>query len=211
MSSTAWIPSYQRAYSMISSDKARAAFSIKENRTNCAMLIGRLTRRCQRMLLARRVPWLKPGCELSRSVTAAGITHRNIKKRHGWPCCLFSTQAFAALINDLDTRGLLATTLVMVTTRVWPFAPNQRHCRTRSLAKVFSIVLAVVVARSAAWCTVLRDATGSEPENTPLAVEDSLPALHSTGIDPDKRVIVRRGNRPVRIVYGGKVAKDLLA
>ena len=119
-------------------------------------------------------------------------------------------QAFAALINDLDTRGLLSSTLVMVTTEFGRTPKINGTGGRDHWPKVFSIVLAGGgLKRGTVYGST--DATGSEPENNPLGVEDFACTLYTQlGIDPDKALLAP-GNRPVRIVYGGKPAKDLLA
>jgi hypothetical protein len=55
------------------------------------------------------------------------------------------------------------------------------------------------------------DATGGEPDSDPLVLEDLAATIyHQLGIDPDKRLI-SPGNRPIDIVHGGKVVREVLA
>ena len=55
------------------------------------------------------------------------------------------------------------------------------------------------------------DATGSEPDENPLAVEDfAMTIFHQLGIDGSKK-LMSQGSRPVDIVRGGEVIQDLLA
>ena len=197
---------YQRAYSMISSDKARAAFSINDEPAALRDGYGR-NEAGQRMLLARRL--VEAGVRVVSLSYGGWDHHDNIKNgiANGLPAF---DQAFAALINDLDSRGLLATTLVMVITEFGRTPKINATGGRDHWPKVFSIVLAgggtkrgMVYGSS--------DATASEPENNPLLVEDFACTLYTQlGIDPDK-ALMSPGDRPVRIVYGGKVAKDLLA
>src|SRR5438067_876286 len=103
---------YQRAYAMISSEKARAAFSIKDEPDKLREEYG-LNEAGQRMLLARRL--VEAGVRFV-SLTYGGWDHHdNIKNAVSSQMPKFD-QAFAALIRDLDRRGLLDSTLVMVTT-----------------------------------------------------------------------------------------------
>jgi uncharacterized protein (DUF1501 family) len=75
--------------------------------------------------------------------------------------------------------------------------------------KVFSVVMAgggikkgIVYGSS--------NATASEPENDPLSVADWATTIyHCLGINADKELMAP-GDRPIEIVNGGKVRKDLL-
>ena len=197
---------YQRAYSLISSDKARAAFAINEEPGALRDTYGR-NEAGQRMLLARRL--VEAGVRMVSLSYGGWDHHDNIKNAMAGGMPAFD-QAFSALINDLDNRGLLQTTLVMVTTEFGRTPKINATAGRDHWPKVFSIALAggglkrgLVYGAS--------DATGGEPETDPLTVEDFACTLYTQlGIDPDK-ALMAPGNRPVRIVYGGKVAKDLLA
>jgi len=197
---------YQRAYSMISSDKARAAFSLRDEPDKMRDAYGR-NEAGQRMLLARRL--VEAGVRFVSLSYGGWDNHDNIKNAMSSGLPTFD-QAFAALINDLDSRGLLQTTLVIVTTEFGRTPKINATAGRDHWPKVFSIVVAgggtkrgIVYGSS--------DATGAEPDTNPLSVEDFACTLYTQlGIDPDKALLAP-GGRPVRIVYGGNVAKDLLA
>jgi hypothetical protein len=197
---------YQRAYSMISSEKARAAFSINDEPAPLRDAYGR-NEAGQRMLLARRL--VEAGVRVVSLSYGGWDHHDNIKNgmANGLPAF---DQAFAALINDLDTRGLLQTTLVMVTTEFGRTPKINGTGGRDHWPKVFSIVMAGGgIKRGVVYGS--SDATGAEPEDNPLLLEDFAFTLYTQlGIDPDKALLAP-GNRPVRIVYGGKPAKELLA
>jgi uncharacterized protein (DUF1501 family) len=76
--------------------------------------------------------------------------------------------------------------------------------------RVFSVVLAGGgIKRGMIYGS--SDATGGEPNTDPMSVEDlSATLYHQIGIDPQKRLI-SPGNRPIDIVRGGKVVKEILA
>ena len=197
---------YQRAYSLISSEKARAAFAINDEPAKLRDDYGR-NEAGQRMLLARRL--VEAGVRVVSLSYGGWDHHDNIKNAMAHSLPAFD-QAFAALINDLDTRGLLSSTLVMVTTEFGRTPKINGTGGRDHWPKVFSIVLAGGgLKRGTVYGST--DATGSEPENNPLGVEDFACTLYTQlGIDPDKALLAP-GNRPVRIVYGGKPAKELLA
>jgi hypothetical protein len=95
---------YQRAYSMISSDKARAAFAIQDEPEKLREEYGQ-NQAGQRMLLARRL--VEAGVRFV-SLTYGGWDHHdNIRTAMNSQLPKFD-QAFAALIRDLDQRGMLA-------------------------------------------------------------------------------------------------------
>ena len=55
------------------------------------------------------------------------------------------------------------------------------------------------------------DATASEPDEKPLTVEDFATTIYNQlGIVADKELMAP-GDRPIEIVDGGKVLKDLIA
>ena len=76
--------------------------------------------------------------------------------------------------------------------------------------KVFSIVLAGGgMKRGMIYGS--SDSIAAEPADSPLTVEDLASTLyHCLGIVSEKELIAP-GNRPIEIVDGGKVRKDLLA
>src|SRR5207237_2398700 len=104
--------SYQRAYAMISSEKARAAFSIKDEPDKLREDYG-LNEAGQRMLLARRL--VEAGVRMV-SLTYGGWDHHdNIKNAFNSQMPTFD-QAFACLVRDLAQRGMLDSTLITLTT-----------------------------------------------------------------------------------------------
>jgi hypothetical protein len=197
---------YQRAYSLISSDKARAAFAINDEPAALRDTYGR-NEAGQRMLLARRL--VEAGVRFVSLSYGGWDHHDNIKNGMAGSLPQFD-QAFAALISDLESRGLLQSTLVMVTTEFGRTPKINATGGRDHWPKVFSIVLAGAgIKRGLVYGS--SDPTGAEPENNPLTVEDFACTLYTQlGIDPDKALLAP-GNRPVRIVYGGQLAKELLA
>ena len=118
-------------------------------------------------------------------------------------------QAFASLIRDLDTRGMLDSTLVMLTTEFGRTPKINGTSGRDHYPKVFSIVMAGGGIKQG--CVHgSTDPTGSEPDNDPLSVADYAATVYQLlGIDFEKTLMA--GARPVKIVKDGEVAKGLLA
>ncbi len=197
---------YQRAYSMISSEKARAAFALADEPQKLRDEYG-AGQAGQRMLLARRL--VEAGVRFV-SLTYGGWDHHdNIKTAMNGQMPKFD-QAFAALIRDLDQRGLLDSTLVMVTTEFGRTPKINGTAGRDHYPKVFSIALAGGGIKKG-YIHGASDATGGEPESDPLKVEDlAATVYHQLGIDSHKPLMAP-GNRPVLIVKDGEVQKGLLA
>ncbi|HAM70385.1 MAG TPA: DUF1501 domain-containing protein [Verrucomicrobiales bacterium] len=197
---------YQRAYSMVSSEKARAAFAIKDEPDKLRDDYGR-NEAGQRMLLARRL--VEAGVRFV-SLTYGGWDHHdNIKNGITGQLPKFD-QAFAALIRDLDDRGLLDTTLVYVTSEFGRTPKINATGGRDHYPKVFSIVLAGGGVKRG-YVHGASDVTSGEPESDPLTVPGLAATIYSQlGIDFDK-ALMAPGNRPVKIVKDGEVAAGLLA
>ncbi len=197
---------YERAYSMISSEKARAAFSLDDEPQKIRDDYGS-GQAGPRMLLARRL--VEAGVRFV-SLTYGGWDHHdNIKNAMNNQLPKFD-QAYAALIRDLDQRGLLDSTLVMVTTEFGRTPKINSTAGRDHYPKVFSIALAGGGIKRG-HVHGASDSTGGEPESDPLSVEDlAATVYHQLGIQHEKPLMAP-GNRPIQIVKDGQVQKRLLA
>jgi hypothetical protein len=196
---------YERAYAMMSSDKAREGFDLKKEPDKLRDEYGR-NAAGQRMLLARRL--VEAGVRFV-SLTYGGWDHHdNIRNGVTSQMPAFD-QAFAALIRDLAGRGMLDSTLVLVTTE-FGRTPKVNGTGGRDhYPKVFSIVLAGGGIKQG-YVHGSTDPTGTEPDNDPLTVPDYAATIYQLlGIDFEKNLMA--GTRPVKIVKDGEVAKGLLA
>jgi hypothetical protein len=197
---------YQHAYSLISSQKAREAFDLKAEPDSIKDEYGR-TAAGQRMLLARRL--IEGGVRFV-SLTAGGWDHHdNIKS--GIESNMPPTDvAIAALIRDLDRRGMLDSTLVMVTTE-FGRTPKINNTGGRDhWPRVFSTMLAGGGVK-AGYVHGASDSLGAEPDDGATTVEDLAATIyHQIGINSDKE-LMSPGSRPIEIVDGGHVLDELLA
>lgn len=197
---------YQRAYGMLSSAKAREAFNIHAEPNPIRDEYGRHTAG-QRMLLARRL--VEAGVRLVTLTYGGWDLHNGIKDGTRSQLPQFD-QAFACLIRDLERRGLLKSTLVMVSSEFGRTPKINGTAGRDHWPKVFSVVLGGAgLKRGFAYGT--SDATATEPENDPLSIEDLFTTVYQQlGIVADKELMAP-GSRPIEIVNDGKVIKEMIA
>jgi hypothetical protein len=197
---------YQQAYSLISSPKAKEAFNINAEDNKLRDAYGRNTAG-QRMLMARRL--VEAGVRFVSLTYGGWDLHNSIKQGMAGQLPEFD-KAFAMLITDLEKRGLLDSTLVMVSSEFGRTPKINGTAGRDHWPKVFSVVLAGGgIKKGSVYGT--SDATATEPEDDPLTVENlAFTIYHCMGINADKELMAP-GNRPIEIVDDGKVVKELLA
>jgi hypothetical protein len=197
---------YQRAYGLISSAKAREAFNINAEPAKLRDEYGR-NPAGQRMLMARRL--VESGVRFVSLVYGGWDFHSQIRDGHRNQLPAFD-QAFATLITDLKNRGMLDSTLVMVSSEFGRTPKINATAGRDHWPKVFSVVLAGGgVKKGIVHGT--SDATASEPENDPLTVENLAATVYTClGVDYE-RELMAPGSRPIEIVREAEVVKELLA
>ena len=208
---------YQQAHKLISSPEARRAFSLdgepeamtklygeyKNPRGGQPISIGR------QLMLARRL--VEAGVRLVTVMyggTDGWDNHLHIKEAvsNGMPAF---DHAFAGLITDLDQRGLLDSTLVMVTSEFGRTPKINENAGRDHWARVYSQVLAGGgITRGQIYGA--SNATASEPDRDAVPVEDFLATVyHQLGIDSHDRLLAP-GGRPIDIVRDGNVVNGLI-
>lgn len=197
---------YDRAYSLISSQSAREAFDIEKEDPKLRDQYGRNTAGA-RMLLARRL--VESGVRFVTMTYGGWDHHDSIDANMKRQVPAFD-QAYAMLIRDLEQRGLLDSTLVCVTSEFGRTPKINQTSGRDHWPKVFSSLIAGGGV-TAGQVYGSSNATASEPEENPMTVEDWATTIYKCiGITADKELLAP-GARPVEIVNGGKVRKDLLA
>ena len=197
---------YQHAYSLISSQEAREAFNLKAEPEPLRQKYG-MNQPGQRMLLARRL--VEAGTRFV-SLTAGGWDHHDNIKNAMSKTLPPVDQALATLISDLDERGLLDSTLVMVTSEFGRTPKINATGGRDHWPRVFSVALAgggthrgMIYGSS--------DALGAEPEEDRVEIEDLATTVYNQlGITGDKE-LMSPGDRPIEIVDGGNVIDGILA
>jgi hypothetical protein len=205
---------YERAYSLLSSPRARDAFSLKGETDETKILYGIIgeglgiyRQAGARFLTARRL--VEAGARFVTVTFGAWDTHayhyRSIEQQMP-----DFDRAFAGLISDLDRRGLLDSTLVVVNSEFGRTPKVNAGGGRDHWPRVFSIVLAGGgVKHGQAFGS--SDPLAAEPASSPLGVEDYAHTVyHLLGIDARKD-LMSPGDRPQAIVTNGKVVKGLLA
>lgn len=196
---------YERAYSLISSQKAREAFNIAAEPQNIRNEYG-MNDAGQRMLMARRL--VAAGVRFVTLTYGGWDMHTNIAGGMQGAMPAFD-QAFSALITDLDRTGLLDRTIVMVSSEFGRTPKINVDAGRDHWPKVFSVVLAGGGVKKG-YIHGASDSTATEPERDAIGPEDLATTVYrQLGIIADKELMAP-GNRPIEIVDGGKVVKDLL-
>ncbi len=197
---------YERAYSLISSEKARLAFDIEKEDAAMRDRYGRNTAG-QRLLLARRL--VEAGTRFVSLTYGGWDMHQQITANFKSQMPPLD-QALAVLLEDLDSRGLLDKTLVMVSSEFGRTPKINNDAGRDHWPKVFSVMLAGGgIKRGLVYGA--SDPTASEPELDPVNPADLATTIyHLLGIVADKELMAP-GDRPIEIVDGGEVLKPLLA
>jgi hypothetical protein len=197
---------YERAYNLISSPSAREAFNIDAESAAVRDSYGRNTAG-QRLLMARRL--VAAGVRFVSLTYGGWDMHAGITAgmRGQMPAL---DQGLAALIRDLDQAGLLKSTLIMVSSEFGRTPKINPTAGRDHWPKVFSVMLAgggikggLIYGSS--------NATASEPEQDPVEPGDLATTIyHQLGIVADKELMAP-GDRPIEIIDGGKLIKELIA
>ena len=194
---------YQKAFDLISSPSAKKAFDIAQEPDSLRDRYGRTTVG-QGALLARRL--IEAGVRLTTVIHGGYDTHVNNEPRHKELVPEFD-QAFTALLEDLEQRGRLASTLVPVigdfgrTPKV-NFSAGRDHW-----PGAFSVALAGAGIRGG---VVVGETDGhaAEPVDRLVTIEDLGATVYKAlGIDTHK--LYHSNGRPIAINKDGKPVEEL--
>lgn len=196
---------YNDSYKMISSQSAREAFDLSKESEKLKDFYGH-NAAGQRLLLSRRL--IESGVRMVTVTYGSWDHHSNIKSAMTQNMVNFD-QAFAALITDLKQRGLLESTLVMVTSE-FGRTPKINSSNGRDhYPRVFSVALAGGGIKSG-YAYGSSDALASEPNEDPVSPQQLAATMFSLmGVDPRKKLMTP-DLRPVEIVYDASPIKEIL-
>ncbi len=195
----------QKAFDLMTSPQARRAFDLNAEPEKLRDEYGRnsLGQSC---LMARRL--------VEAGVRCVTIDHSNwdthdanfetLKKQ-----LPLLDGGLAALFRDLADRGLLDTTLVVVTGEFGRTPRINKNAGRDHWGPSFTVALGGggivggrVLGRS--------DARAERPATDPCGPEDlAATVCHLLGIDPEEEFLTPEG-RPVKVVNNGRVLRDLL-
>ena len=197
---------YQSAYSLVSSAAAREAFNLSAESESIRTEYGQ-NDAGQRMLMARRL--VEAGVRYVSMTYGGWDMHAGIANNMQRQLPNFD-QAYAALITDLDRRGMLERTIVMVSSEFGRTPKINQNAGRDHWPRVFSITFAGGGFKRG-YIHGASDPTGAEPDSDPLTVENMAATVFTQlGIKPDKK-LMSPGGRPQAIVRDGQVVPELLA
>lgn len=196
---------YEQAYSLINSQNAREAFNLGAESEETKERYGK-NEAGQRMLMARRL--VEAGVRMVTMTYGGWDMHTGIAGGMNNLMPAFD-KALATLLTDLEERGMLSKTLVMVSSEFGRTPKINKDAGRDHWSKVFSVLLAgggtkggIIYGSS--------DPTASDPENNPTSPEDlAYTMYHLLGIVGEKE-LMSSGDRPIEIIDGGKLIKDIV-
>jgi len=134
--------------------------------------------------------------------------HSNIKDNITRQLTPFD-KAYATLLTDLDKRGMLDDTLVIVTTEFGRTPKINGNAGRDHWPQVFSLALAGGGVKGG-YIHGSSDPTGSVPENDPFTVDNYASTIYNLiGVDPN-RELMADGGRPIRVVNNNVIESKIL-
>jgi hypothetical protein len=199
---------YRQAFDLLTSSEAKRAFDLEREEPKVKERYGPhlLGRSC---LLARRL--VEAGAKFVTVNDQGWDTHQdNFRRlRDGFPGKLPGLdQAFSALVEDLDSRGLLKKTLVILMGEFGRTPKINSNAGRDHWPRANSAVLAGGGIRPG-QVVGSTDATGELPADRPVEPEDLVATAYALlGIDPRKEY--HAGSRPIRVLARGEVIRELV-
>ena len=198
---------YRKAAELVNSPDAKRAFRISDEPESVRARYGH-TSLGQCSLLARRM--VEAGCRFVGIDHGSWDTHFDCFPSQEKDLFPHADRAFSALVSDLDQRGLLDSTLVVMMGEMGRTPRINARAGRDHWSQAQSVLLAGGGIKRGAIIGAT-DATASSPIADPVGVEDLLRTImHLFGIDSTKIYYTPLG-RPVPIVNGGQLISKLFA
>ena len=198
---------YNRAYTLLSSSEARAAFDLKQEKDELRNAYGR-NNFGQSLLLSRRL--VEAGVRFSTVSLGGWDNHSNIFHALGDGHLPMFDQSFATFISDMSQRGLLERTLVVVMGEFGRTPIINRDAGRDHYSRVFSLLLAGggIMGGMAYGAS---DSRGLEPAADPVKPEDLAATIyHALGIDYTQSIASPEGVR-ITLARGGNHLRKAFA
>src|SRR5436190_4453932 len=197
---------YSKAYDLISSVEARKAFNIQAEDAKLRESYGH-TQIGQCALLARRL--VEGGCRFVGIDAPGWDVHFNCFPALKGDLIPPADRAFSALINDLEQRGMLESTLVIMMGEMGR-TPRVNAQAGRDHWSMAQCILFAGGGTKPGQIIGATDKQAAAPTSDPVSVSDFLHTVHSLlGIDSKKENIDNLG-RPLPLVDGGKMIPGLV-
>lgn len=210
---------YKQAYTLLSSQKAQAAFTLdgvsdaerQHYGSHVTGLKGPDNKfhpkgLAEKLIVARKL--VESGVRFVTVNYGSWDCHVDVKKStlDQMPAL---DAGIAGLITDLDQRGLLDSTIVWVTSEFGRTPKINKDSGRDHHSRCYSMLIAGGgFTRGQVYGA--SDATGAEPARDALPLEDLLYTIyHQLGIDADKELLAF-GTRPIEMIHG-KLVPGLLA
>lgn len=198
---------YDKAFDLLTSTDAQAAFDIQREPAEVREAYG-MNQTGQCCLLARRL--VEAGCRFVGVDAPGWDVHFNCFPSLKGDLIPPADQAFAALVNDLEQRGLLDETLVIMMGEMGR-TPRVNAQAGRDHWSLAQAILFAGGGTRAGQVIGATDAQAAAVADTPVGVSDLLYTVHTLlGIDPHREYITPLG-RPVPLVDNGRLIPGLLA
>ena len=198
---------YQKAMELATSPQAKKAFRIEDESPKTRERYG-LSSIGQCALLARRL--VEAGSRFIGIDHGSWDTHVDNFTSHEKALVPPTDQAFSALVSDLDERGMLDDTLVIMMGEMGRTPKINKDAGRDHWSQCQAVIFAGGGVKRGAVIGA-SDKTASYPTTQPYGIQDLLRTVfHLMGVDADKTYLTPLG-RPVPIVNGGEVIRELIA
>lgn len=198
---------YEKALELVTSPQAKKAFRIQDEKETVRERYG-MTSIGQCSLLARRL--VEAGSRFIGISHGSWDTHVDNFTGHEKALVPPTDQAFSALIEDLEQRGMLDETLVVMMGEMGR-TPRINKDAGRDHWSACQAVIFAGGGTKPGTVIGASDKTASYPTTTPYGIQDLLHTILSLmGVNPGKVYETPLG-RPVPLVNGGSMISELVA
>jgi hypothetical protein len=205
------------AFHLLTSASVRGAFDLKQEPDRMRDRYGRTLFGCS-TLLARRL--------VERGVRFVNVSWDNFRERFQATNQVWDThernfpilkenhlphldQTYAALMEDLDQRGLLDETLVVMMGEMGRTPKVNANGGRDHWTFCYSVLLAGAGIRGGSVYGI-SDAQAAYVKDKPVRIRDLCATIyHCLGIDPEM-LVYDQGNRPIPVAHGGQPLRDIL-
>lgn len=198
---------HQQALEILKSDKTRKALDLTVEKKDTRDMYGN-TPFGQGALAARRL--VEAGVRYATVSFGGWDTHGQTFNAHKTRLAPTTDQVLAALIKDLDDRGMLDSTIVMCAGEFGRTPKINKNSGRDHWARSMACVLAGGGFKRG-YVHGSTDASGMAPATEPVTPDDVASSIfHNLGVDPHLEVQTATG-RPIQLFREGKVIEKALA